>query len=168
MEAAVALPVLLAATGLLLALVEWGVWTWTLNSAADAGAQALASGQSPAVAQVASVAAVGTANGVAPVIQVAESGHTGRVTVQARLTTPLGIVPIAASRTVWVGGGSSPTSGGGAGSSGGAGGGSGGAAGGAGGGGSGGASHINPPPEPQPPPRRIVGGGGGTGHAVIP
>jgi hypothetical protein len=57
-EAAVALPVLLAATGLLLALVEWGVWTWTLNSAADAGAQALASGQSPAVAQVASVAAV--------------------------------------------------------------------------------------------------------------
>jgi len=104
-EAAVVLPVLLAATFALFAGVQVAAWKLSADAAAGAGAAVLASGGSPAAAVEMARGALSAPSALAPVITADVANGTGTVTLALVVPAVLGAVDLTAQRTVLVPGG---------------------------------------------------------------
>ena len=124
-EAAVVLPVLLAATFALFAGVQVAAWKLSADAAAGAGASVLAAGGSPAEAVEMARGALAAPPALAPVVTANVTNGTGTVTLALIVPAVLGSVDLTAARTVLVPSGAGAGFGAGGGSTGGLGGGSG-------------------------------------------
>lgn len=118
-EAAVVLPVLLAATFALFAGVEVAAWKLTGDAAAGAGAAVLAAGGSPAQAVQMARRAFHAPSSFTPVITAAITQGAGTVDIVFIVPAPLGSVHLGATRTVVVPTSATGQAGGGGGSGGG-------------------------------------------------
>ena len=101
-EAAVVLPVLLAATFALFAGVQVAAWKLTGDAAAGAGASVLAAGGSPAQAVQMARRAFHAPSDFTPVITATVSQGSGTVNLAFVVPAPLGSVHLGATRTVVV------------------------------------------------------------------
>lgn len=101
-EAAVVLPVLLAATFALFAGVEVAAWKLTGDAAAGAGSAVLAAGGSPAQAVQMTRRAFHAPSSFTPIITAGITHGAGTVDIVFVVPAPLGPVHLGATRTVVV------------------------------------------------------------------
>jgi Flp pilus assembly protein TadG len=99
-EAAVALPALVAGLGVVAGTLQLGLWKMAADAGANAGAEILAEGGSLGLAEATALTALRAPPDTNPSANATETGSTGTVTVSLDLNTLLGPVEIGASRTV--------------------------------------------------------------------
>jgi hypothetical protein len=110
-EAAVVLPVLLAATFALVVAIQLAAWKLTGDAAAGAGAEVLAAGGSAIQAVEMARNALKAPASFAPTVTATVSGTTGTVQLTFTVPAPLGPVQLGALRTVVVPGVPTPSGG---------------------------------------------------------
>ena len=98
-EAALALPVLLGASWLLVGSLQYGTWKLTAQAASGAGAEVLTAGGTPVRATYVAVQALHATAANDPVVTITGTGTIQTVTVSLRVPTVWGWLPLSARQT---------------------------------------------------------------------
>jgi Flp pilus assembly protein TadG len=101
-ETALAVPVLLGASWLLVGSLQYGTWKLTAGAAAGAGAQVLAAGATPVRAEYVALQALHATVVNTPIVTVTSTGTIQTLTVSLRVPTVWGWLPLSASQTTAV------------------------------------------------------------------
>jgi hypothetical protein len=99
-EAAVALPALVASLGVLGGSFQLGLWKLAVDAAANAGAQVLADGGTAGDAETMALTGLHASESMSPTVVVTENGTVGLVTAGLTIQTMLGPIRLGAAREV--------------------------------------------------------------------